>query len=438
MPSNPAPMPHCSFCLRPKNEVSVLVKDKGDAYICDRCAERAYKTAHEAEREDVSEVTADFAAETEPTGAKAKAAEPLRKPTEIKSFLDEYVIAQERAKVDFAIAIYNHYKQRAAWTALKKASKDGTINPEVEIEKANILLLGPTGTGKTHIARAISRMLNVPFHVGDATRLTQAGYVGDDVESLLQGLLRAANGNVEAAEWGIVYLDEVDKIARTSGRERTGLRDVSGEGVQQALLKILEGAKVTFPKAGRAGMSGVEYVEMDTSHVLFVCAGSFAGIEGIVEHRLNKGSSLGFGAQHRTKYDPTAVYENVTEEDVLEFGLIPEFLGRLPVMTSTVQLTEHEMVQVLTEPKHSILKQEQALFELDGIKLTFTPEALHEVAVEAKKRPTGARALRSIVKRTVKPFAYTSPGEGDIEEIIVSAETVTKGAPPTYKRRKSA
>jgi ATP-dependent Clp protease ATP-binding subunit ClpX len=435
MPTDAHTVPHCAFCSRPKNEVNVLVEsEQGGARICDRCCNKVHAAIHRSrESADESPVTLTQG-DTQPSPA----SQPLRKPVEIKAFLDDYVIAQDRAKTDLALAVYNHYKQRSAAEAFMAAKRNGgPTEPEVEIEKANILLLGPTGTGKTHLARAISRMLNVPFFNSDATRLTQAGYVGDDVESLLQGLVRAANGNVAAAEWGIVYLDEIDKIARTSGRERVGVRDVGGEGVQQALLKMLEGTKVTFPKAGRGGMANVEYVEMDTSHVLFICAGSFAGIEPIVERRLNKHASMGFGAEHKVRYNVSAVYENVTEDDVMDFGMIPEFVGRLPVMTTTLALTEDEMIRVLTEPRHSYIKQEQALFALDGITLKFTPEALREIAKEAKQRPTGARALKGILKRVLKPPSFSAPSEGNISEVLITKEVVLDGAEPKYTVKSS-
>ncbi len=434
MPEDPhSIIEQCAFCRRPRNEVNILLKSEEEdgPNICDRCAEKAFASILEIDHPSrIAEVDPD--AGPPPLG-------PLKKPVEIKAFLDEYVIAQPRAKVDISLAVYNHYKQRVAVDAARKAKREGiSVGDEVEISKANILLIGPTGTGKTEIARTISRLLKVPFYIGDATRLTQSGYVGDDVESLLQGLFRAADGNVQAAEWGIVFIDEIDKIARTSGRERTGFRDVSGEGVQQALLKILEGCKVLFPKAGRVGMGPQEFVEMDTTHVLFICSGSFAGIEPIVDRRINKRAALGFGSVSRIRQDTTETYRSVVEDDVIDFGMIPELVGRLPVLTSTYALTEEEMVQVLTEPKHSIIKQEKALFSMDGIALEFTPEALLAIAKKAKEHPTGARALQGIVKKTVAPFAYTAPSDPTIEAIVATEDTVTKGAEPLIARRGAA
>jgi ATP-dependent Clp protease ATP-binding subunit ClpX len=347
--------------------------------------------------------------------------EPIKKPREIKVHLDEYVIGQPKAKVDISTAVYNHFKRRKY---CGDKPTDGTES--VEIDKSNILLLGPSGTGKTFIFKTIARMLNVPFHVGDATKLTQAGYVGDDVESLIQGLILDAGGDIERAQWGIVFLDEVDKLARSTGRDRAGYRDVSGEGVQQALLKLLEGSKISVPRGmGKSGMGTMAYDTVDTANILFICAGSFAGIEEIVSKRLGgSGGHLGFGASERKKYSLTDVYSQITEEDVLEFGIIPEMMGRLPVITSTIELTEEEMTRILVEPRNSITKQVKALFQMDGIELEFTPEALSAMAREAKKRPTGARALRSIVELTTNRFAYDSPSDPTLTKIVITGDTV--------------
>jgi len=400
----------CSFCGRPRNEVKNIIAahPEDGPFICNRCVDTA-----------ASEIKAG----AKRGGFEVPKEEPLRKPREIRAYLDQFVIGQDQAKVDISIAVYNHFKRRQLRTT---KIEDGS--ERVEIEKSNILLLGPSGTGKTHLARTIARMLQVPFHVGDATRLTQAGYVGDDVETLLQGLILDAGGDIERAQWGIIFLDEVDKIARGSGRERAGYRDVSGEGVQQALLKLLEGSKVNVPRGGKAGMM-TAYDTIDTANILFICAGSFSGIEPIVESRLNKGAvRLGFGASsEKRKLDTSTSYLEATEDDIMEFGVIPEMMGRLPVLTTTVELSEDEMVQVLTEPKNSIVKQVKSLFRMDHIVLDFTEEALRAIAREAKKRPTGARALRSIVEKTLKTFAYDSPSNADIERILVTEETVQGG-----------
>ena len=374
--------------------------------ICNRCVEQSYKALESASKKEQA--------------TKEKEA-PLRKPIEIKAFLDERVIGQDQSKIDLSIAIYNHYRRR-------EAIRQGvTFDDGVEIEKSNILLMGPSGTGKTHQARALAKMLNIPFFVGDATKLTAAGYVGDDVESLLQGLLQEASGDMERAQWGIVLIDEFDKIARKSGRGSTGYRDVGREMVQQAILKLLEGSKVSVPRGNgmRVGMGGAVDV-LDTTNILFICAGSFAGIEEVIEKRVNKRAGLGFGAAERQKLTGTETYLAVTEDDVLEFGMIPEVMGRLPVLTTTIDLTEDEMVRILTEPKNAIIKQTKALFKLDGIDLQFDEAALRAIAREAKKRPTGARALRSIVEHVMKPYSFESRSQDNIKAIRITEDTVEK------------
>jgi ATP-dependent Clp protease ATP-binding subunit ClpX len=391
-------MDSCTICDRPRNEVKVLVPAKKPGkFLCDRCFDAAKVLLQGA-----------------PKTASKKEEAPLQKPREIKVSLDAYVISQESAKVDMAIAIYEHYKRR---DALRKG-----VDLGVEIQKSNILLMGPSGTGKTQIARSIARMLGVPFYVGDATKLTSAGYVGDDVESLLQGLLADCDNDVDRAQWGIIFIDEFDKLARKSGRGVTGFRDVSGEGVQQALLKILEGSKVQVPLG--SGMMSASCVSLDTTNVLFICAGSFAGIDDVVKRRVNKSVKMGFGAEARKDLTDADVYSAVSEDDILEFGLIPELLGRIPIHTTTLPLTEDEMVRILTEPKDALIKQFQALFKLDGVNLTFEDDALRAIGREATTRPTGARALRSIVTKLLKPFAYDTPSDPGILEIRVTKDLV--------------
>ncbi len=396
----------CSFCNRPRNEVKALISaTESGPYICNRCLEQGFKA---------------FSQEQKKEQAAKEKEEPLKKPIEIKAFLDERVIAQDKAKTDISIAVYNHYRRR-------EAIRQGVDLGDVEIQKSNVLLMGPSGTGKTEIARSIAKMLNVPFHVGDATRLTQAGYVGDDIESLIQGLIANAGGDMDRAAWGIVFIDEFDKLARKSGRTGSGYRDVGGEGVQQSILKMLEGSEMAIPRGVgmRAGMTGAVDT-VDTSNILFICAGSFAGIEEVIERRVNSSARVGFGSADRKKLSKTDVYLSVTEEDVLEFGMIPELMGRLPVLTTCVDLTEEQMVKILTEPKNAILKQFQALFKLDGIDLQFDEAALTAVGREAKKRPTGARALRSIVEDILRPYSFESRSRTDIKAIRITEDVVNK------------
>jgi ATP-dependent Clp protease ATP-binding subunit ClpX len=301
------------------------------------------------------------------------------------------------------------------------------------------MLLGPSGSGKTEIARTIARMLKIPFYVADATKLTQAGYVGDDVDSVLQGLIQDAGGDVEKAQWGICVIDEIDKLARKSGRGASGYRDVSAEGVQQALLKLVEGGIVSLARGMNAKLisSDIQSVDViDTSNILFICAGSFAGIEDIVAQRVNKGSRMGFGASETTKKElsRTDVYSQITEDDLLDFGIIPELLGRLPVRTSTVELTEDELIQILTQPKHALVKQKQALFKLDKITLIFDDDALREIARKAKSSVTGARSLRTIVEQVLHSIAYEAPSDPSIVSITVTSETVRGGNPVIIRR----
>ena len=403
-------MPRCSFCRRPRNEVKHLVGREGVALICNRC---------------IKEMGDAISAEDRRSSVAKKKEEPLRKPVEIKQFLDLHVIGQERAKRDIAVAVYDHFKRR-------EAMRLGGDDDGVDIQKSNVLLMGLSGCGKTEIFRAVSRLLRVPFYVGDATRLTQAGYVGDDVETLLQGLLQDAGGDAEKAQWGIIFLDEADKLAKKSGRGATGYRDVSGEGVQQSLLKLVEGSRVPVIRRGN-----MEHI--DTANILFVFAGSFAGIEETVGRRVNKGARLGFGSSDFQKKDlsKTEVYEQITEEDLLEFGLIPELLGRLPVRTAVFELTDEEMIRILTEPKNSIIKQKIALFAMDNIDLTFEESALRAIAKEARGMETGARALRTIVERSLRNYAYTAPSDTSIASIIVTEETVAGGEARVIRRTKA-
>lgn len=396
----------CAFCQRPENEVKRLVGSPGGPAICNKCiAEAAEAVSGDASKD----------------APKKKTEEPVRSPREVKAFLDQYVIDQEKAKEDIAVAVYKHYRRREA-TRLGLTMADELA--KVEIQKSNILLLGPSGTGKTEIGRSIAKMLGVPFYIGDATKITQAGYVGDSVETLLQGLLAAASGDVQRAEWGVILLDEMDKLARKSGRGASGYRDVSGEGVQQSLLKLIEGSQVSVPRNGLPMDGGQGSDLIDTSNILFICAGSFAGIEELIRRRINKKASLGFGAETRKDVSLEEVYTQVREEDILDFGIIPELLGRLPVLTSTLPLSEDALVRVLTEPKNALVKQFRALYAMDKIDLQFDVEALKAIGREANRRPTGARALRSILEEILRPYSFRFLGDRDVKAIRITKDAV--------------
>lgn len=407
-------MTYCSFCGRPRNEVNALVPNAAQkVFICDSCLKLGLKSLGAIKGKDPVEA-------------------PLPKPHEILARLDEYVIGQGQAKRTVAAAVYKHYKRR-------EAARTGFVfqGGPVEIQKSNILMLGPTGCGKTEIARTIARILKVPFYIGDATRITQAGYAGDDPETLVQGLLEKCSWDVEKAKWGIIAIDEIDKLSRKTGREVAGYRDVSGEGVQQALLKIIEGGEVTVPRGigTRVNDPNREVITIDTTGILFICLGSFAGIEKVIDQRLNRAASLGFGGKLREKTSQEQLYGAVTEEDVIEFGIIPELAGRLPVLTSITSLTEAEMIRVLTEPKDALVKQVQALYAMDDVDLQFDEAALLMIARKAKRRETGARALRGILETLMLPYDLDIPSRRDVVSLRVTADFVNGKAAPILVTR---